>query len=265
MHVLLSIVSAVVYSAAWAMLLRSIAKPGKKRLPATLLLVAIGIALHGATIATAIVVPEGYRLGLFQLFSLFACLVCLIVFFSGLRKPLHNVFVLLLPISIIAVLLGDIGSDSVNLSTSLATGMLTHVLSSVLAYCVLTIASLQALLIAYQHQKLRRKHPAGVIGWLPPLETMERLLFELVWVGEVMLTIAIITGAIFIEDMFAQHLAHKTIFSLLSWLIFAVLLVGRHTVGWRGPAAIRWTLGGFAALMLAYFGTKVVLELILKV
>ena len=70
-------------------------------------------------------------------------------------------------------------------------------------------------------------------------------------------------GVLFLEDIFAQHLVHKTVLSLTAWLVFAVLLWGRFQFGWRGRTAIRWTLSGFAVLLLAYFGSKFVLELVL--
>jgi len=96
------------------------------------------------------------------------------------------------------------------------------------------------------------------------LQTMESLLFEMVWAGVVMLILAIVTGALFIEDLFAQNLAHKTLFSILSLLVFVALLVGRYTKGWRGITASRWTLAGCALLMLAFYGSKFVLELIFQ-
>jgi len=99
---------------------------------------------------------------------------------------------------------------------------------------------------------------------MPPLQTMETLLFEMIWAGQILLTLSLITGFTFIHNMTAQHLSHKVIFSVMAWIIYAVLLWGRHTLGWRGAAAIRFTLGGFAALMLAYFGSKLVLEVILQ-
>jgi len=92
---------------------------------------------------------------------------------------------------------------------------------------------------------------------------MEHFLFQLIAAGFALLTLALFTGLIFVQNLFAQHLVHKTVLSLLAWLVFAVLLWGRWRFGWRGRTAIRWTLGGFASLMLAYFGSKLVLELIL--
>ena len=92
---------------------------------------------------------------------------------------------------------------------------------------------------------------------------METLLFELIWVGLALLTLAIGSGIIYLDDIFAQHLVHKSTLSIAAWLIFAMLLWGRHQWGWRSQTAVRWTLGGFATLMLGYFGSKLVLELIL--
>jgi ABC-type uncharacterized transport system permease subunit len=93
---------------------------------------------------------------------------------------------------------------------------------------------------------------------------MEALFFELLWVGEICLLLAITSGFLFIDDLFAQHLAHKTVFSLLALVIYGVLLWGRYQRGWRGATAIRWALGGFCTLMLAYFGSKFVLQIVLS-
>jgi ABC-type uncharacterized transport system permease subunit len=81
--------------------------------------------------------------------------------------------------------------------------------------------------------------------------------------GIVFLTVSLTSGFIFIENLFAQHLVHKTVLSILAWIIFTGLLIGRSRYGWRGQTAIQWTLIGFILLLLAYFGSKLVLELIL--
>ena len=99
---------------------------------------------------------------------------------------------------------------------------------------------------------------------LPPLEVMERLLFQMIGTGFALLSAALLTGIVFLEDIFAQHLVHKTVLSIVSWMIFGILLWGRWRFGWRGRTAIRWTLSGFLFLILAYFGSKLVLELILQ-
>jgi len=91
---------------------------------------------------------------------------------------------------------------------------------------------------------------------------MEKLLFDFILAGFIGLTLALLSGFIFLEDLFSQHLVHKTALSIIAWLVFATLLIGRFTIGWRGRTAIRWTLSGFISLMLAYFGSKFVLEFI---
>jgi ABC-type uncharacterized transport system permease subunit len=93
---------------------------------------------------------------------------------------------------------------------------------------------------------------------------METMLFELLWAGVILLTVAIASGFLFLEDIFAQHLVHKTVLTLVAWVIYSTLLWGRYQLGWRSQTAVRFTLGGFALLMLAFFGSKLVLELILQ-
>jgi len=104
-----------------------------------------------------------------------------------------------------------------------------------------------------------------VLRRLPPLLTMEALLFRIIWAGVVLLTLTLASGVVFSEELFGKvaRLNHKTVFGVLSWLIFAALLVGRHAYGWRGRTAVRWTLAGFLTLVLAYIGSKFVLEVIL--
>ena len=97
----------------------------------------------------------------------------------------------------------------------------------------------------------------------PPLQAMESLLFQMISTGLLFLSVSLLSGFIFIEDLFAQHLVHKTILSIVAWFIFSSLLIGRKRYGWRGKTAIRWTLYGFLSLLLAYFGSKLVLEVIL--
>jgi len=138
-----------------------------------------------------------------------------------------------------------------------------HILISITAYSVLAMAALQSIVFALQEHQLRHKHPVRAMRLLPPLQTMEELLVQLLTIGFFLLSLSLATGLMFVHDIFTQHLAHKTILSILAWVIFALVLCGRWSLGWRGQKLIRWTLSGFAILMLAYFGSKLVLELIL--
>ncbi len=231
-----------------------------------LLLTAIlALIAHGTSAWHQIYVDGGFH---FRLWPVTVCIfaaVNLIVFLSSLRRPVHSLFVILFPLAALvlggSLLLGTGPSPSTKISLPLG----SHILFSLLAYSLFTIAAGQALLLAYQDRQLKHHQPGGFLKNLPALQTMEQLLFEVIWSGFLLLTLALISGFLFVEDFMAQHLIHKTVFSTAAWLIYAVLLSGRHWMGWRGHTAIRWTLGGFVALALAYWGSKFVLEVILGI
>ncbi len=226
-------------------------------------IVGVGLVFHGLSVYNTLVSDQGITFSFFKVASLFFFVMNLLVLLSSLRKPLHNLFVFLMPLSIVSLLVSRLYSGPSGDGNTLHPGMMAHILLSVLAYSLLTIASIQALLLAYQNRQLKSKHFHGMMGILPPLQTMETLLFDIVWAGFLFLTLSIVTGVIYIDDIFIQKLSHKTVFSVLSWIIYAVLLGGHQIYGWRGAAAVRWALGGFAALMLAYFGSKFVIEVII--
>lgn len=141
-----------------------------------------------------------------------------------------------------------------------------HLLLAMMAYGLFTIAALHALLMTLMERRLHGGVLAGPFAALPPLLTMERLLFRIIVAGFVFLTLTLATGIVFSETLFGQAMKfnHKTFFAVISWLIFAALLCGRYLYGWRGRMALRWTLSGFVALLLAYVGSRFVLEVILR-
>ncbi|MBB3191199.1 cytochrome C assembly family protein [Halomonas cerina] len=190
-------------------------------------------------------------------------LAVLVLLAVSLFKPVLNVATGLLPLAGLTLVLAT-GLPSPERASGMTPGIALHALSSALAFAVLAIAAIQAVLLGIQNQALRHHHIRGVVQSLPPLTTMERILFELIWAGMALLTLSIASGFLFLDNMFAQHLAHKTILSLAAWVIFAILLISHHWLGWRGLRAVRWTLGGYAVLLLAYFGSKFVLEVLLS-
>lgn len=229
-------------------------------------LLALGLVAHAYGLYHQMVLPDGYHFALFKISSLFFWTANFLILLSSLRKPLHNLFLVTLPISV-GALLGSLYSEAQATPVYLKLDAKTasHILLSILAYSTMIVATVQTLLLAFQNHQLRHRHPTGLVRLLPPLQTMENLLFELLWVGEILLTLVIITGAFQIENIKEQHLPHKIVFTALAWLIYGTLLWGRHYLGWRGNSAIRWSLSGFASLILAYLGSKFVLEIILGV
>jgi ABC-type uncharacterized transport system permease subunit len=223
-----------------------------------------GVVLHALVLLHGLSTDAGINLSFFNAMSLSAWLVVLLLLISSLRRPVENLAILLLPVAALTIALAVRYPAVRLLAPDAPLGLKLHVLVSLLAYSLLALASVQAILLAVQDAKLRHHHPGGFVRALPPLQTMESLLFQMISMGFVLLGLALISGFVFLEDMFAQHLAHKTVLSIASWLVFGVLLWGRYRFGWRGRIAIRWTLAGFAVLALAYFGSKAVVELILN-
>lgn len=253
-------IATAIYAGGWLYLVIAFIRrqnPGKASIVAIGLcaLVAHGIGVYG-TVFTS----QGFNFSVFKLPSLFFWVMVLLVLISGLQKPLYNLYIFLFPLTTIAVLSSQF-SDSPELTTHTP---YFHILLAVLASGILTIATLQALVLAYQNHQLKHKHMTGAVRLLPPLQTMENLMFELLWVGEILLTLLIISGLAMTKDILAQRQGHILVFSILAWAIYATLLWGRLQRGWRGNVAVRWTLGGFACLLLAYFGTQLVYQVILS-
>ena len=142
--------------------------------------------------------------------------------------------------------------------------MLLHAWLALLAYATLALAAVLALFLWVQERALQRRQFGAWLRALPPLTELETLLFRSITVGFVLLSATLLTGALFVENLFAQHLVHKTVLSVLSWLVFGALLLGRRRQGWRGTRAVGWTLAAMALLVLAFFGSKFVLELVLQ-
>lgn len=215
------------------------------------------------TVTAQLLIQQGsLNLSIFPAGSLIASIVVLILLLSSLRQKLDNLFVGVFPMAALTLLAAWAVPSSAS-AKAYSLGVVAHILLSITAYSVLTLAAFQAVLLSRQERALKQHHTRGLVNSLPPLQVMERLLFEMIFAGFLLLTAALITGALFTEDLFAQHLVHKTLLSIIAWIVFALLLGGRTLLGWRSRTALRWTLAGFILLMLAFFGSKAVLELIL--
>ena len=223
----------------------------------------IATLLHGASIVFISMNFGGLSASFFDALSI-AAFVIVVSALAGVRQQNHSP--LLLPVFVIALLsmLLNIAFSTHTPIAAESPGMLVHILSSIIAYSLLSLATLHAFLLMLLERELRHPHGRAWLGRLPPLLSLESMLFRLIALGWLALTVAIGSGALYIEDLFAQHLSHKTIFSIISWIMFSVLLAGRQLFGWRSGTAIKWTFGAFLALILAYFGSKFVLEVILN-
>ncbi|HET7176104.1 MAG TPA: cytochrome c biogenesis protein CcsA [Gammaproteobacteria bacterium] len=225
--------------------------------------VVAAVLLHAIALYALVFGAQGMDLGFFNALALVGLLVACIGLAAFLKPAFESLGLVVFPLAGASLLAAELLTHDVLLLQGGGWPLYTHILFSLLAYSLLSVAALQALLLAVQERRLRRGGAGGFLSGLPPLQEMERFLFQLITVGFALLTLALFTGLIFVHNLFTQHLVHKTVLSLLAWFVFAVLLWGRWRFGWRGRTATRWTLAGFVTLMLAYFGSKLVLELIL--
>ncbi len=222
-----------------------------------------GLLLHGLILYNSMFSDEGINLGFYNAMSLVSAFLVLFTLTATWRHPVEILSIILLPVTTLAIALEHLGTSSHLLPASSSPALIFHISTSIIAYSLLALAALQAILLSIQNKFLHAHQPGGLIKLLPPLKNMETLLFEVILAGFIALTISLGSGLLFLENMFAQQLAHKTVLSILAWFVFLTLLIGRWQMGWRGRIAIRWTLSGFVSLMLAYFGSKFVLEILL--
>lgn len=229
----------------------------------------IPLLLHVGTLYQSMFAGAGLRFGLSNAISVIVWLTAFIYWFSGFFKRLQGLQTLVAPVaaaSAVAVLLPLFFPSLRVLENTELPAFKAHLLVAMMAYSLLTIAALHALLMTVVERQLHHPAARSVLTNLPPLLAMEKLLFHIIWVGFVLLTLTLLSGVVFSKEVFGQPLtfSHKTLFGFISWGVFAALLAGRQFYGWRGRIAIRWTLAGFVTLLLAYIGSKFVLEIVLN-
>ncbi len=222
-----------------------------------------GLCLHSFALYNGMISPLGINLGFYNAIVLVSAFITLFILIAVWRYPVEILAIMLLPVAALTLLLNTNSDTGHLLPQQSSKALIFHILTSIIAYSILALAALQAIFLSIQNKFLHAHQPGGIIKLMPPLRNMEVLLFEVIVVGFIALTISLGSGLAFLENMFAQHLVHKTILSILAWFVFLILLVGHWKLGWRGRTAIRWTLTGFVSLMLAYFGSKFVLEIVL--
>jgi ABC-type uncharacterized transport system permease subunit len=222
------------------------------------------LALHGWLLYEGIFSRE-LRFGFAQALSVMMFLGIALYWFESLFYSLEGMQPLLLPLAAAAVplpaLFPGLASSAAHAQ---AAEFKLHLALAMVAYSLFVIALLHATLMAVVERRLHQKEP-GVFGNLPPLLTLEQLLFRVIGAAFLFLTLTLVTGIAFSEELFGRALPldHKTVFAVLSWLTFGLLLAGRWLYGWRGRTALRWTLTGFLMLLFAYVGSRFVLEVLL--
>lgn len=252
--------AALAYLAAGAWLLRpqdENAKPSA----AVLALVVPALLLHAWAHVRDWQTLQGPDLHFFAALSLVSLGMAALTSFAALSQRIQALGVVVYPLSAALLLLFHFYGHG--RAEALDWRLMLHAWLALLAYATLAISALLAVMLWFQERALRQRQLHDWLRALPPLTQLETLLFRSLGAGFALLTLALVTGVLFVDDLLAQHLWHKTVLSAASWLVFAWLLYGRWRYGWRGPRAVRLTLIAMALLGLAFFGSKYVLELIL--
>lgn len=224
------------------------------------------LALHAALLYPSLFHGAGLNLGIGNTISAIAWLTVLVYWLASFHYDMEGLQTLVLPGAAICLLMPMLFPEAHAIAHTELPLFKIHLLISLLAYSLFTIAAVHAVLMALAERRLHGHALSRILGKLPPLLAMEALLFRIIMAGFVLLTLSILSGVLFSEELFHKPLqfSHKSLFALISWGIYAALLGGRQIYGWRGRTAILWTLAGFAMLLLAYLGSKFVLEIILQ-
>ena len=222
------------------------------------------LSLHGALLYQTILPINGIDLGFYNALSMVTWIGALISGVIALNKPINSLLIVTYPLAGIALAMQIMLHKSRLVGDSTSLGLQVHIILSTTAYSVLMLATLQSIVLYLQEYMLRKKRLANVLALFPAVQPMERLLVQLILVGFFLLSLSIASGIMFLYDIFGQHLVHKTVLSISAWLIYSVLLWGIWKNGWRSTTITKWALGGGIFLALGYFGSKLVLELILK-
>ncbi len=229
-------------------------------------LLLVALVAHGVALHSAIFPGDEMRFGFGVAMSLMVWLAICFYWVETLYTRLDGLHAVVMPAGVLASTIPMFFPGEHVLANAASPAFRAHFVIAMLAYSLFTLAALHAMLMSVAGRQLHNARFSRLLSSLPPLMTMEALLFRLIAIAFSLLTLTLATGVMFSESLFGQafRVDHKTVFAIISWLLFGALLLGRNLWGWRGRIALRWTLAGFVALMLAYVGSRFVIEVVLQ-
>lgn len=254
-----SVLASLLYLVASVIIWKKIQSPTQKDIRPTIIkIVAIAIILHFFVLSRSIWVDSHIYFDIGNGLSLVMLLAAIILLTTHITKPTETLGIFVYPIAAVSTLLPLFIDQRLQLPLTLG----SHILISIAAYSIMGLATAQAILYGVQERNFKAKRLTKLMKALPPLQVMESTLLRLVKIGFIFLTFALISGAFFVENLFEQHLIHKTFFAILAWLVYGVFLFGHAKYGWRGQTAARYTIWAYFLLILSYIGTTIILEII---
>ncbi len=258
----LAVLAALLYlAAAWRQLLHL------ERHQNTLQTATAGVGVVAVLAHLVVAVLSGFagelNLGFYRVASLIGLAMSSIAVIMLIRRPLHTLTIVVFPLSAMAVLISTFAPATGRPLSGLSEGLLWHVSASLTAFAVLSLSMVQGAMALFQSRLLRQHKTRGMVRWLPALDLSESMFYELLHAGFALLTLAMVAGGLFVDNMFSQQIAHKTVLTALSWLVYAVIVVVHWRSGWRMARAVNTAALGYGLLFLGFFGSKLVLELLL--
>lgn len=255
---LISLITFVLYITAicgYCRRLRHLKTFSKKEL---IIITTLALSFHGYALYRWIDIDTslGQNLNTTNVLSLISWLSACLILIVSLKKPTENLMVFVLPLTAFSLPLVYLFQRPEYFKTKENMSHLFHILTAIVSFGILIMAGFQALMLHIQNQALKNNPKSALVRFLPPIETMEILLFQIILLGFILLSFSLISAIGFVNDSYTLSHLHKILLSFLAWTFFAILLYKHHRSGWRGKTAIRWTLGGVLALLLAYFSSK---------
>lgn len=262
MITLVGLIAAVLYIGATATYFLTINTPNKRLTHTAMLLSGVAVLLHTYSLYAHIETEMGQNLNFFNMLSMAMWLAVIVLWANQFKQNNQALLLISLPATACIIAGELIIKPSPVIVAQVSLTLLVHIFASLIAYSLLALACVQAIILWVLDRKLRRD-PGHLSPLFPPLQAVETYLFQLLWLGFICLSISIGIALTGLSDYFSSMALHKPILTGLSWIVFAVLLFGRYILGWRGKLAVKYTLAGFSLLMFGYFGTKFVLEFLL--
>lgn len=199
---------------------------------------------------------QGLNFSLSAMIILIGAIVTALFLAGCTQLPILRLGLIILPVNIICLSFALAWQSEPLYLTTQSKAMVAHILIAILAYSLISLATIQVMLYAYQERQLKARKEPSLLLALPPLQTMETLFFKLLTVGFIMLSLTLMTGVLFSEQFFNHHI----VLTVAAWCLFAYLLFQHYRHGLRGSQAVKLTIIGFVLIQLGYFGTKLVLE-----
>ena len=263
--VLLTALALIAYLVATGSVLLRIFHPKGPHFKTTFSAAVAALVLHMLVLTDMLFTGSGQNFSLLNVSSLVCWLITVAVTLTSLRSPA----ILLLPVVYGFASLMQLAVLTLPHSVQLQHfeqnfGLLVHILLAFIAYAVLIMAMLYSFQVSYISSKLKQKDFAAMTRHMPPLVQAEILQFRILLAGTVLLGLALLVAALFMDNWLAKENLHKNVFSFAGFVVFALLCWGHAKLGWRGKTANLLTISGAALLTLGYFGSRFVREVLLN-